>query len=68
MRIEKIMAFASVGLLLTGCGEAAYYYKVRILRGTSEYVTSDKVLAVSGAAGVRYGKPECSFDAYVSGR
>ena len=22
MRIEKIMAFASVGLLLTGCGEA----------------------------------------------
>ena len=24
MRIEKIMAFASVGLLLTGCGAVSY--------------------------------------------
>lgn len=59
-RLEYVDTTAKAG--------AAYYYKVRILRGTSEYVTSDKVLAVSGAAGVRYGKPECSFDAYVSGR
>lgn len=38
---------------------SAYYYKFRILRGTDQYVAKDKVLAVSSAAGVRYGVPEC---------
>ena len=46
---------------------SAYYYKVRILRGTDDYVTSDKVLSISDAAGARYGVPECSVQAYSNG-
>ncbi len=46
----------------------AYYYKLRILRGTDEYVTSDKVLSVSGAAvGVRHGVPTCTLSSYTYG-